>query len=68
MTQQYCVWRRQHGAAAWIKTTHTLNARSDLDAQARLRRTFSGAAGFSSMSLVAVLANVDPNTTTKEKT
>lgn len=56
----YSVWRRQHGATGWIKTTHTLKARSDRDAQARLRRRFAGA-GFSSMSLVAVPPGIDPN-------
>lgn len=60
-TSVYDIWRRQHGSREWLKTAQSLCARSDKDAQARLRRRFDGA-GFSSMSLVAVPEGWNPNT------
>lgn len=59
----YHIWRRQMadygGSTPWLLTSHTLKARTDKEAESKLRRMFAGA-GFSCMSLVAVYGR-DPN-------
>lgn len=60
---EYCVWRQQstdRHVSRWIQSSHTLKARTDKEAESRLRRRFANA-GFQSMRLVAVPAGVDPN-------
>lgn len=60
MTITYAVWRRHHQPGSeWSLTAETLRARSDRDAQARLRRRFKNA-GFSSMSLLALPSGTTP--------
>lgn len=54
----YDIWRRpmvQPGDeyGRWIKTAHTVNARSQKEADSRMRQKFQGS-GFHSMSLLAV--------------
>jgi len=56
----YEIWRRSHSEAKWSKTSHSIKARTDKEAQAKVRRKFTGC-GFSSMSLVAVLIGMTPN-------
>lgn len=56
MNSIYSIWRRQFGdhcVSSWVQTSHTLAARSDKEAAAKLRNKFAGC-GFNSMSLVAV--------------
>lgn len=55
----YSIWRRTHGTSEWLLTSHSLNARTDKEAQSKLKRKFEGA-GFSNMSLVAIETGVDP--------
>jgi hypothetical protein len=56
----YQVWRQWARATEWTLTSHTLKARTDEEAQSRLRRMFSGG-GFTSMSLVALPEGKTPN-------
>lgn len=60
MYQEYLVWRQQASHSQWLPTSHVVKARSELEAQSRMVQKFKNA-GFSSMSLVAVLNGVDPN-------
>lgn len=57
MNQTYAVWRKQRpetaAPTAWLKTAHTIEARSDHEAQSKLKRRFYNSQ-FSLMSLVAV--------------
>lgn len=62
----YWVWRRSLVVPSpgttvdpsWTRTTYSVMARSDREAEAKTRRKFAGC-GFGSMSLVAALG--DPN-------
>lgn len=62
----YSVWRRSlvvpsPGStvdSSWIRTTHSVMARSDREAEAKTRRKFAGR-GLSSMSLVATLGDLN---------
>ena len=60
----YAVWRQAcpHNVCPgdWVLTGHKLKARSDKDAQSRLKRVFEGC-GFSSMRLVAMPVGKSPN-------
>lgn len=59
--KKYIVWRRQHQPASkWMKTAHSVNARTDIEAHSKVGKMFQ-AASFSSMSLVAVQEGIDPN-------
>jgi hypothetical protein len=50
----YRVWRRSHvDGGGWIETAHAVRARTDKEAQSKIRRLFNSAA-FHSMALVAV--------------
>lgn len=57
---EYAIWRQQHGSSGWLRTAHTVKARSDREAQSRISRKFAGA-GFTAMALVAVPSGTDPN-------
>lgn len=59
---QYRVWRRQTGQCTtkWLMTSYNLIARSDKEAESKLRRSFA-ACGFHAMSLVAVPFGTNPN-------
>ena len=63
--EYYRVWKRNMPDNAcptsWAMTSHTLKARTDKEAQSKLRRMFFGC-GFHAMSLVAVLSGESPNT------
>ena len=48
----------------WIPTVHTLKARTDKEAQSKVRRRFENA-GLTAMSLVAVPTGENPNVTDK---
>lgn len=55
MMQTYKIYRRQlndKSITQWIATSHILMARSDKEAQAKVKRKFNGA-GFHNMQLVA---------------
>ena len=56
----YHVWWRRANASRWTQTTHHFRARTDKEAESKLRRMFAGA-GFSGMSLVAVEGGDSPN-------
>ena len=59
----YAVWRQQHSVSIpskWILTGHKLKARTNREAQSRLKRVFEGC-GFSSMSLIAMPVGESPN-------
>ena len=62
--QMFRVWRRScldsGSVGLWIQTACTLKARTDSEAQSKLRRQYARA-GFHHMSLVAVPIGVDPN-------
>ena len=60
MSELYAIWRRQHGKTQWAKTAHQVTARTENEAQVKMRRRFK-TAGFSSMSLVAIKDGIDPN-------
>ena len=67
--QDYQVWRRSHvNGDGWIATAHRVRARSDKEAQRKMRQLFNGAA-FHSMALVALPLGTlpDPSTTPLEK-
>ena len=57
MMKTYTVWRKQRadygGTTEWIKTSHTIEARSEHEAETKLKRRFLNS-GFSLMSLVAI--------------
>lgn len=60
---QYSVWRRSLADTIvkdWIRTAHIISARTDKEAQGKMRRMFAHA-GFHSMSLVAVLRGMSPS-------
>lgn len=60
----YGIWRRQMPddtcPGKWTLTAHTLRARTDDEAQSKLRRMFASA-GLTAMSLVAVPSGKSPN-------
>lgn len=61
----YGVWRRVMADAMcrpgqWLRTSHTIKARTITEANNKLRRMFAGA-GFHSMSLIAVPSGETPN-------
>lgn len=56
---EYFIWRRQHESGGWKQTSHTLKARSDGEAQSKMRRMFASA-GFHSMALIAIRSGVTP--------
>lgn len=58
--ETYDIWRRPHYQAEWSRTSHSVKARTDKEAQARVRQKFAGA-GFSSMALVAIPQGKTPN-------
>lgn len=60
MLRDYAVWRRSHSEGQWSRTSHDVKARTDKEAQAKVRRKFSGC-GFSAMSLVAIPHGQTPN-------
>lgn len=60
----YVVWRRNMTDAMcrpgqWLRTSHTIKARTHKEANAKLRRLFAGA-GFHSMSLIAIPSGETP--------
>lgn len=58
----YDIWRRQtadYGSTRWIQTRHSVEARTDKEAQYKVRRKFNGA-GFHSMMLIALPEGVFP--------
>lgn len=61
--KSYAVWRRYHSECTWRLTGHTIDARTEKEAAAKLRRRFSGA-GFSSMSLITMAGGKSPNAPT----
>lgn len=58
--KDYEIWRRCHSGGEWSLTSHSLKARTDNEAQAKVRRKFSGC-GFTGMSLVAMPRGTTPN-------
>ena len=56
----FSIWRRGHFDDRWSQTSHSVTARTDKEAQAKVKRKFSGC-GFSAMSLVAVGYGKTPN-------
>lgn len=58
--REYHIWWQRAGATQWKQTPHKLKARTDKEAESKLRKTFAGA-GFSGMSLVAVESGENPN-------
>lgn len=56
----YRIWRRPHGSGGWIRTAHHVMARSDKEAQGKVRRMFADA-GFHNMALVAVPFGASPS-------
>jgi hypothetical protein len=56
----FSIWRRGHFEDCWSQTSHSVKARTDKEAQAKVKRKFSGC-GFSAMSLVAVRYGKTPN-------
>lgn len=60
MLTYYGIWKRIHGDKEWTRTSHNVKARTDKEAQAKVKRKFAGC-GFSSMSLVAVQFGMTPN-------
>jgi hypothetical protein len=62
------IWMRHLERATsggWTLTNHTVKARSDKEAQSKVRRSFARA-GFSNMSLAAVVHGTNPNQTAQE--
>jgi len=58
--QTYKIYRRQvndKGVSPLVATAHTLKARTDKEAQSKMKRKFQNA-GFHSMQLVAVKGEV----------
>ena len=55
----YRVWRRSHFESQWSRTSYSVRARTDKEAQAKVKRKFAGC-GFLSMSLVAVELGATP--------
>jgi len=60
MFKNYDVWRRNNSEVQWSKTSHVVKARTDKEAQSKVRRMFDGC-GFSSMSLLAMENGLTPN-------
>ncbi len=60
MLRDYGVWRRSHSESQWSRTSYDVKARTDKEAESKVRRKFSGC-GFSSMALVAVPHGQTPN-------
>ncbi len=58
--ETYDVWRNNHSGPGWIKTAHSVEGRSQKEAQSKVKRKFENG-GFSSMSLLAVKRGEDPN-------
>jgi hypothetical protein len=56
----FSIWRRGHFEDCWSRTSHSVTARTDKEAQAKVKRKFAGC-GFSAMSLVAVKNGMTPN-------
>ncbi len=60
----YRIWMRHTvrytASGGWSLTSHTVKARSDKEAQSKVRRKFASA-GFNNMSLVAMACGADPN-------
>lgn len=56
----FSIWRRGHFEDRWSRTSHSVTARTDKEAQAKVKRKFSGC-GFSAMALVAVPHGQTPN-------
>lgn len=57
----YRIWRRSHVSPGdWLSTAWTVRARSDNEAQSKMRRMFARA-GFHSMALVAVRFGDSPS-------
>lgn len=56
----FSIWRRGHFEDRWSRTSHSVTARTDKEAQAKVKRKFSGC-GFSAMGLVAVRYGKTPN-------
>ena len=57
------VWRRyvnDKGCSAWIKTDHRVRAKTDRQAQSRIKVRFRNA-HFTDMQMVAVPEDADPN-------
>lgn len=64
MFKEYCVWRRGHSETQWSLTSHIVKARTDNEAQSKVKRMFSGC-GFSYMSLFVVERGIDANSQSK---
>jgi hypothetical protein len=62
MFKEYDVWKRHNSELQWSKTSHVVKARTDKEAQSRVRRMFDSC-GFSSMSLLAMETGQTPNAT-----
>lgn len=57
----YHIWKQYHsGDWKWTLTDHSVKARSDKEAQSKVRRKFA-IYGFTAMSLMAVIDGSDPN-------
>lgn len=56
----YKVWRSQHGRREWLPCNHIIKAKSDEEAQSKMRREFAKA-GFHHMALLAVPIGQNPN-------
>lgn len=53
MFARYSIWYRFHSGGDWSLTAHHVMARTDKEAESKLRRKFAGC-DFSNMSLVAI--------------
>lgn len=62
MNRTYWIWRRSTcpTLGRWIKTTQSVTALTDRQAQSKMERRFRRS-GFTGMQLVAILEGEDPN-------
>ena len=59
MWVKYIIWRKPSAGSEWFKTTRSLKARTDEEAQSKMLRMYKHA-GFSSMALIALLEGETP--------
>lgn len=60
MFKTYAIWYQRFGQLTWNKTGHTTQARTDGEAKQKMLAMFRDV-GLSSMSLIALPENRDPN-------
>lgn len=63
----YYIWRRQTADSCrtqWLKTSHTVKARTDKEAESRMKQKFASFR-LHSMQLVAMRGDEDPNETAR---